>query len=145
MRELLVCALAASVLALAGCAVQAANQAPDEPGRVVIGGPMKVGEAANGTEVPLESGQMLEIALKGNITTGYDWALDGALPSQVTTVTDEYVSDTGSPGVAGAGGTHTFIYEAVASGTGTLKLKYRRSFEPKKTAAQTFTITVVVP
>jgi inhibitor of cysteine peptidase len=126
---------AAGLVALSGC-----TPAPSAPA-----GPVKAGDAANGTEIRLQAGQTLEIALKGNITTGFDWALDGALPSQVTSVTDEYATDPASAGATGAGGTHTFIYKAAASGTGKLSLKYWRSFESGTAPAQTFTITVIVP
>jgi inhibitor of cysteine peptidase len=134
-RIALMCVVAAGLVALSGCT----------PTPSASTGAVKVGEAASGTEVRLQSGQTLEIALSGNVTTGFDWALDGALPSQVTSVTDEYVQDPALPGAVGAGGTHTFIYKAAASGTGKLSLKYSRSFESGTAPAQLFTITVVVP
>jgi inhibitor of cysteine peptidase len=128
-RVLLVCALG-TVLVLAGCA----GNGPT--------GPVKVGESANGTTVDLSVGQTLEISLPGNPTTGFDWAYNGAVPSQVTTVSDSYES-TAPAGVVGAGGVRTFVLKAAAAGTGDVKLEYARSFEnvaPEKE----FSLTVVV-
>ena len=42
---------------------------------------------------------------------------------------DEYEADTTSDGKAGAGGVHTFTYQAEGSGEATVTLTYARSWE----------------
>lgn len=125
----------ASVVA---CLVAACAAIPNAPG-----GPVRIGEAANGTTVVLAAGQNLEISLPGNVTTGFDWALDGALPSQLATVGDSYAT-TAPAGVAGAGGVHTFVFKAASAGTSALRLRYARSWETGVAPAKTFTVTVTV-
>jgi inhibitor of cysteine peptidase len=127
-RTASVCAVAVLLALLVGCS---ATQ-----------GPASIGEAANGTEVVLAVGQTLQVSLPANVTTGFDWAVDGAVPSQLTSVSDTY--DTTAPaGVVGAGGTRTFVFRADSRGNGALRLVYARSWEsgpPQKT----FAVTVVV-
>jgi inhibitor of cysteine peptidase len=126
-------ALAAVALLVAACAV-----VPNPPG-----GPARIGESANGTKVELAVGQSLELSLPGNATTGYDWALDGALPSQLATVSDSYET-TAPAGIVGAGGVHAFLFVARSPGTGTLKLRYARSWETGVAPLKTFAVTVTV-
>jgi inhibitor of cysteine peptidase len=130
-RAALVLVLATSFILLAGC-----TGSPDASAAAV-----KVGEAANGTEVALTIGQTLEVTLPANATTGFDWIYGGP-PSQLTSVSDSY-SATAPAGVVGAGGTRTFVFKAAAPGTGTLKLDYARSWESVQ-PEKTFTVTVVV-
>jgi inhibitor of cysteine peptidase len=128
---------AVGVLAVA-CLVAACAVVPNPPG-----GPVRIGESANGTKVVLAVGQPLEISLSGNPTTGFDWALDGSLPSQLSTVSDSYET-TAPAGVVGAGGVHTFLFMAQSPGTGSLKLRYARSWEAGVAPAETFSVTVAV-
>lgn len=74
-----------------------------------------------------EAGKV-EFALRGNITTGYEWtvAIDG---DAVALTRDEYVSDPADPGVAGVGGTHYFAFAAAKPGTATLTFTYARPWE----------------
>jgi inhibitor of cysteine peptidase len=131
--------LAAAFLAAAGLIFGCAPTPPQAPTAV------RVDESATGTSVSLHVGQTLEVSLAGNITTGFDWALAGTLPSQLTTVSDGYKTDPASAGAAGAGGTRTFVYRAVVSGSGTLKLSYGRPWEAGVAPAKTFSLTVTVP
>lgn len=127
----LACVLAVSLLALAGCA--------NDRG---AGFPAEFGPDANGATVELAVGQDLRISLPGNVTTGFDWAVSGALPSQLTSVTSTYVSS--STGVVGAGGTRTLVFRGVVAGTGTLRLRYARAWETGVAPAKTYTLTVNV-
>jgi inhibitor of cysteine peptidase len=131
-RTVLALAVAAAALLVAGCV------GPVSDDRV------RVGEAANQTEVRLRTGQLLEVSLPGNATTGFDWILNGRPPSRLTTVSDTYEPDPASTGAAGAGGVRTFVYRASEEGTGTLRLIYARSFEPDVPPAKLFTLDFIV-
>jgi predicted secreted protein len=132
-RFAVACAFAVLLVALAGC-----GGSP----QATAGSPVRVGEAANGTQVQLVVGQTLEIALPGNPTTGFTWAAWGALPSQVATAGDSY--ETSAPaGVVGAGGVQTLAFKALSAGTATLKLGYARPWESVQ-PAKTFEVTLVI-
>jgi len=119
-----VCALAL----VAGCA--------EKPATVELSG------SDSGTAAQLAVGQELRISLDANPTTGYAWALDGALPAQLEQVGDpEYSADTGA---IGSGGTEVWTFFARETGTATLGLKYWRSFEPTVPPVATFTVDLDV-
>ena len=105
-------------------------------------GVKKLGNKDAGSTVHISQGGTLEIALDCNPTTGYSWAIDGELPAQLEQVGEpKYVA--GSNAI-GAGGTDTWAFKAKAVGTGSLRLKYWRSFEPTATPPQSFFVTVYV-
>lgn len=99
-------------------------------------------EADAGRAVDLAVGDRLEIALPGNPTTGFQWEI-GALDHAV-------VRPLGQPHFApsstaiGAGGVVTLRFEAVAPGTATVRLDYRRPFEKDVPPARTFSATATV-
>jgi len=115
-------------VALAGCSGQAT--------------PVELTEKDSGSTQTLVVGQEMNISLESNPTTGYQWAVDGKLPSQLTEV-GAPAYKAGSSAM-GAGGTETWAFKATSPGTGTLNLKYWRSFEPTSTPAKTFTINISV-
>ena len=81
----------------------------------------------DGGMLSCEGGKMI-VVLDANATTGYEWtsSIEGAA---VKAAGDEYEADTTSDGKAGAGGVHTFTYQAEGSGEATVTLTYARSWE----------------
>jgi inhibitor of cysteine peptidase len=106
-------------------------------------GTVRVDAAADGTTIRVAKGSTLEVALDSNPTTGFDWQLAGAVPSQVTTV-GSTLEATATGDSVGAGGIRVFTYTAATAGTGTLRLEYVRPWEKGVPPAKTFTLTVVV-
>jgi inhibitor of cysteine peptidase len=119
----------AVVLALGACA---------SSGR----GPRQLSEKDSGSTVELRMGETLEVVLRGNPTTGYQWEIASGDTSVVKQRgKPEYRSD--SAGI-GSSGNFTFTFEAAAPGQTTLRLVYHRPFERNVPPARTFEITVVV-
>ena len=89
-----------------------------------------------------ELGGTVEISLKGNITTGYDWVLvdsDG-----LTLVSDEYVPDyTGDIPLCGSGGTHVFRFSCDSPGSHTLRFDYLRPWEDAPVDSETVSVLVL--
>ena len=104
-----------------------------------------LGAKDNGAQVQLASGQVLEVTLESNPTTGYSWEVsevDGAVLSQVgeaefreTPSEDEQM--------VGVGGTETLRFSSAAGET-TLTLVYHRPWEEDVEPLETFTVEVVV-
>ena len=93
----------------------------------------------NGRHLPVHVGDLLEIHLAENATTGYRWAPDsydsGLL--ELVEATADY------PGTAvGSGGEAVFRFRIVGVGSSTLALKYWRHWEGAGSIIQRFTVTI---
>ena len=96
-------------------------------------------ESSNTTEVQARPGDTLEIRLHENATTGYRWALDhlnAELFAEVSSDADY------PPSATGSGGTAILRVKTIAQGSGTLNLKYWRSFEGDSGVIQRFAVKV---
>lgn len=101
-------------------------------------------DAANGTIQQLDVGDVLEIRLQGNPSTGYEWArtAPGSLDAKPLKALSE---GTHAPdgGAVGTPVTTVFRYRALRTGTVELVFNYRRSWEPD-TPAEVYSVTVWV-
>lgn len=105
-------------------------------------GDMKIDDTDNGSQVVLEVGQTLVLSLDSNPTTGYQWQiveLDEAILEQI-----DYDYEADQPALAGSGGKEVWRFQARSSGSTTLSLGYRRSWEEGVEPIQTFSMEVVV-
>ena len=95
----------------------------------------------NGRRLPAQVGDLLEIHLAENATTGYRWA-----PDSYDTGLLELAEATASyPNAAvGSGGEAIFRFRVVGVGSGTLTLKYWRHWEGPGSSIQRFAVTIDV-
>ncbi len=96
-------------------------------------------DANNGQTVELRTRQMLVISLKGNLTTGYSWAVSDTLPFLQAQGDPEYKPDSNA---VGASGVFTLRFKLTGSGNGRLMLAYRRPFETGVAPIQTYSVQV---
>ena len=123
-------------LLAAGCQTSpaASTAAPPEPahaGAVIAADPDATTELA--------SGQLLRVALEGNPSTGYVWAVDGALPPQLEAIdglpaSPDETASSGTP-MAGAPKTQWLHFRAVQPGQAELRLRWHRPWEAADAAA----------
>ena len=95
-----------------------------------------------GSAVTLKVGDILEVDLEGNPTTGYTWELapgGGALLSEQGE--GEFKPNSKA---MGAGGVVIHRYKAIREGKMKLRLIYHRTFEPNVPPAKSFEIDLVV-
>jgi inhibitor of cysteine peptidase len=100
--------------------------------------------ADNGKQITAKTGDTLTLTLDSNPTTGYSWQvmeIDNTILAQQGD--PEYKQASGTEGLVGAGGTETFRFDAVGTGTTTLKLGYMRPWESVP-PIETLTIQIVV-
>ncbi len=73
-------------------------------------------------------GTKIEILLDANPTTGYNWEyeIDG---DSAVFVSEDYKQRPGTEGMGGAGGTDTFVFEAVKPGRSEITFTYLRPWE----------------
>lgn len=98
----------------------------------VTAGNIRLSEADNGRTNSVKAGEEIEIVLKGNPTTGYEWTLDSSATNRLQQVGKaEYLQDqqAGKNLMVGVGGQFVFKFKAVEQGAGNIKLVYRRSWE----------------
>ena len=108
-----------------------------------MGPALAVDETENGGTMTVRTGDIIQVVLKGNPTTGYSWT--AALADGDTAILEQlgdpsYVPDSN---LIGAGGTFTFRFKALKAGQAVLKLVYTRPWESVP-ALQTFSMTVKV-
>ncbi len=107
---------------------------------------VKLTDADNGKSVSAEVGDQIEVVLAGNPTTGYAWTVTmtdadkAVLEQQGDAVYEEASTDSS---VVGGGGTYTFTFKAIATGTANPTFSYARSFESSP-PEQTYSVTVSV-
>lgn len=105
-------------------------------------GPVSLAEGDAGRAVVVSAGQQLTVKLPSNATTGFRWVVAKAGPlRQVGESAYEAPQQTGA---VGAGGTETFRFNAGSSGSGELKLEYRRPWEKGVAADKTWSVKVSV-
>jgi len=99
----------------------------------------------DGKAVELKVGQVLEITLEANPTTGFGWQVlevEGAVVEQQGEKAYKQRETDGRR--VGVGGWETFTFKAAKAGTADLRLVYRRSWEKDVEPAKTFAVKVTV-
>ena len=84
-----------------------------------------MGSSRDQTEIAVAVGEVFEIVLGGNFTTGYRWVLS-LRPDGISLVSDEMRAGGEAPGSAG---TQHFQFKAESRGSYSLAFSYRRSWE----------------
>lgn len=81
------------------------------------------------TIIDVKAGETFTIQLEENPTTGYGWTVSVSDESIVKPGSDQYNTESSGEGLAGAGGVHTYTFEALAKGAAQITFVYERSFE----------------
>jgi len=123
-----------------GSFLPAADKPKDKDGDSI-----KLTLAEDGKTIKAAIGKKIEISLKGNPTTGFEWRM-AELKSEAVKADGkgEYVPDKNDPPRVGSGGTFVFKFIAVKPGKVTLKFEYLRPWEKEKNPAQKFSVNLVV-
>jgi inhibitor of cysteine peptidase len=102
---------------------------------------IQIDRSYNDREVTLTIGEVVEISLAENPTTGFRWELRVKPEPSCSLIKDWSESATGPPG---KGGTHRWQFQAVRPGTGEIKLEYRRPWEQEAAPRHSFNLRVRV-
>ena len=99
----------------------------------------------HGSAVTVSIAECFIVSLRSNATTGYAWQIAEMDPVILENTGQEYVQDIAPPGMAGVGGTENWEFVGRVAGSSTLRLEYRRSWEPEDIEpAETFQVDVTV-
>jgi predicted secreted protein len=102
---------------------------------------MKLSENDSGKTVEIKCGDQLEVELPGNPTTGYVWEVSSLDLNVLRLAKTDYIANEKT---IGSGGIEVMIFEAIATGTSVLNLKFHRSFEHNVPPIKTFEITAII-
>lgn len=111
-------------------------------GQTSGGATTQLSEADNGRALDLRVGDTVAVRLPGNPTTGYQWELAEADEAIIRQLGEPEVTPASS--ALGRGGTIALRFETVGAGQTTLRLIYRRPFEPDAAPAQSFEVSIAV-
>lgn len=103
-------------------------------------------EVDSGTVVHLPVGARLQLRLKANRTTGYDWKMVSRSP-KLKLVEDDYVTSPKRKSrwrAAGQGGVRVFTLQARQPGVAPLRLRYARPWLKRDPNARSFLARVVI-
>lgn len=123
----------------------AAEEAPAPHAAAAAPEPEVVMPAAEGATM-LVPGQVLEIALEGNASTGYAWEIveDGGPRLALQPVPPRPEEQAQEPRMVGAPGIYRWRFEAVKPGQARIRLVYRRPWEEGVDPLQEVVFDVVV-
>ena len=96
-----------------------------------------------GSQVDVNVGQQIVIALDGNPSTGFTWEAKDLDTTMFEEVGDPAFTSS-NPGSVGSGGTLTLTFKALKAGTSNLTLIYHRPWETGVAPIDTFTVTLTV-
>jgi inhibitor of cysteine peptidase len=102
---------------------------------------MKVGENDDGKVIELMVGQILEVELRENPSTGFRWELSAIGPELKKLPKEKYLPDSKA---IGAGGRRTMEFEALRTGSAKILLEERRPWEADSPPVKRFRIEVKV-
>jgi predicted secreted protein len=124
-----------------------AGQTTPQPAQPTVAGAgaadvVTISAIDNGSRVELAAGQVLDVVLEGNPTTGYQWLVD-SIDRAVLRETGDW-DFAPSSDADGAGGLVTLHFQAAAPGETELKLTYRQSWDNETPPAETYSVQVVV-
>lgn len=92
-----------------------------------------INEDANGQTIQLKKGDLLRVYMYENSSTGYEWLVDSIEPEKLTDMGKDYGGTSADPPMPGSGSTLCLCFQAVSTGTTTLRLIYRQPWDEKVT------------
>ena len=102
---------------------------------------LTIDETSNGQTLEAAPGQTVEICLAENPTTGFRWRMAPAGGPVGTLLCDAFEPGRQAPGQPGI---HRWQFKVEATGSGLVRLTYRRSWEEDSAAVRVFTVTLSV-
>ena len=122
----------ALLVALGGCAAKRVAVTQDD----------------SGGSVELDKKATLQVSLVANPSTGYSWIVvddaGGILKQLGEPVVQDVNANANPSSVVGQSEQQVFQFDAAETGTGTLKMEYKRSWETTVPAEKTFSLDVTV-
>jgi inhibitor of cysteine peptidase len=140
LHHILIGIIGLSMLFCSGSFLPAADKPKDKDSDVI-----KIALPDDGKTIKTATGKKIEISLKGNATTGFEWRMV-ELKSEVVKAEGKgvYVPEKNNPPRVGSGGIFVFKFTAAKPGKIALKFEYVRPWEKGRDPAQKFSVNLIV-
>lgn len=106
---------------------------------------IQLDDSFDGRSIVVDTGELIELALTENASTGYRWIFSSERSSKwspaLRMVEEATQAQATRPGLAGV---RRLIFEATVAGSAELELEYRRPWEASGSPARTFRLRVEV-
>lgn len=100
-------------------------------------------DSYNNGSMEVSVGATVELTLKANPTTGYEWRITSSgEPVLKQEGEPVYRPDSYDPEITGSGGEYTWSFKVAAAGQTKLKLVYNRPWEEEPTPGNSFQISI---
>lgn len=130
------------LVALWGCSVSPTVSPTTDMTQKVSMSEMTLTQVDNGRTIDIRVGDRLDVNLRENPTTGFQWVIDQNNDEVLRVEGAEYISPTTSP--IGGAGQRTFTFIGQQSGTAELRLKLWREWQGESSVVERFTVTIQV-
>ena len=92
----------------------------------------------------LRQGDIVEVVLNANPSTGYEWQIVNIDTSKVKIVNKTYTANNVNKDKVGSGGIMTYHFEAISKGNTAINITYFRSFEKELPPKKKFEINLEI-
>lgn len=99
-------------------------------------------DAQSGSQEIMPLNDTVNIYLKENPTTGFQW--NATVTSGLTIENDTYIADPAAAGVTGSGGMHYWLVRSIGKGNQHFDAIYKRSWEPVTGNETSYTLDIQV-
>jgi predicted secreted protein len=100
---------------------------------------MRITKNDNGREIDVSRGNLIEVSLDSQGTTGYLWTFESIDPDYIEVMREESAVAS-APGLTGGAVIHTWLLRLKKEGLTEIRMSYKRPWEGKDKAADTFTV-----
>ena len=94
----------------------------------------------NGKIIKAQIGDLIEIELKGNATTGYSWILQKYDEALLKFIDVKYYPDNTTR--VGSGGAWIARFEVIKNGSSSIEFSYKRPWETEKEPIEKYLVTI---
>lgn len=120
------------------------NQAISQTGNKVVAQMVNLTPDNNGEAFYLHKGEMFQVVLPENPTTGYQWMVGKGTSSQLILVEQQYLSNQTESDLVGSGGNRYMVFQITEGDSAQLVLLLRRPWEAEGERLDSFGVTIVI-
>ncbi len=90
----------------------------------------------------LRKGDIVEVILNANPSTGYKWQIENIDNSKLKMVDETYTAEKVNRDIVGSGGNKIYLFKALKKGNTVIEFKYSRPFEKELPPVKKFHINL---
>lgn len=92
----------------------------------------------------LKKGDIVEVILNANPSTGYKWQIVKIDSLKITILNETYIAKTANRDIVGSKGEKIYLFKAISKGNTSINIIYSRRFEKDLTPGRKFNINLEI-